>query len=169
MLSSNFRVRAIKNKKENKMSEDEKMTKEKCESEGGQWNEETGECTMPEASAEAKAKKIDFNLTQRIESVIKDVVDQKLDALEKAIDVKIETLLKGKEIEMEQALRKGFGLEQDPVIHQSDLVSALRKAALEKTENTRSPAAAEKAGPEGNKPEDPFDKMLKPFTEEKKN
>jgi hypothetical protein len=167
MLSSNFRVRAIKTKRKKTMSEDEKMTKEKCEADGGSWNEEKGECTMPTAAAEAKA--IDFNLTQRIEHVIKEVVDKKLDALEKAIDLKIDTLLKGKEIEMEQALRKGFGLDNDPVIHQSDLVAAFRKAALENTEKQRAPAASEKAGPEGNLSEDPFEKMLKPFTEEKKN
>jgi hypothetical protein len=113
-------------------------------------------------------KEEEFSLEKRIENVIKDVLEVKLKALEASMDKKIEEILKTKEVEMEQALRKGFGLEQDPVIHQSDLVTALRKAALEKTDNTRSPAAAEKAGPEGNKPKDPFDEMMKPWTEVQK-
>lgn len=119
-------------------------------------------------SAQATAKAEEFSLEKRIETVIKDVLEVKLKALEVAMDKKIEDILKNKEIEMEQALRKGFGLEQDPVIHQSELITALRKAALEKTDNTRSPAATEKAGPEGNKPEDPYDKMMKPYTEVEK-
>jgi hypothetical protein len=143
----------------NKMSETPE-TQESCEAKGGTWNAETGTCTMPE-TPEQKAKDIDFNLTQRIESVIKDVFSIKIAALEKRMDEKIEELLKGKEVEMEQALRKGFGLDNDPVIHQSDLVAALRKAALDNTEpNKKTPAPKEKAGPDGNTQKDSFDAAL---------
>ena len=146
------------------MSEPETQTEkpqsqEACEQAGGTWTD--GACVMPEKTPDETtetAKALDFNLTQRIEAVIKDVFNLKIAALEKRMDNKIEELLKGKEVEMEQALRKGFGLDTDPVIHQSDLVSAIRKAALENAETgKRTPAPTEKAGPDGNKTADPFD------------
>jgi hypothetical protein len=120
---------------------------------------------QPLPTAEIKAETEALNLTQRIEAVIKDVLEAKIKALELNMDKKIDDLLKSKEVEMEQALRKGFGLEQDPVIHQSDLITAIRKAQLEATPpEKRSPAATPKAGPEGNKPAgDALDALFKPF------
>jgi len=144
------------------MSETEKpQTQAACEQAGGTWTD--GACVMPnktEAPEEA-AKAIDLNLTQRIEGVIKDVVEQKLALLEKAMDKKIEDLLKTKEVEMELALRKGFGLDNDPVIHQSDLVAAIRKASLEtSTPAKKTPAPIEKGGPEPKGSKDPFDQAV---------
>jgi hypothetical protein len=141
------------------MSETEKpQTQEACEQAGGTWTD--GACVMPQKNEtpEETAKALDFNLTQRIENVIKDVFSLKIAALEQRMDTKIEELLKGKEVEMEQALRKGFGLDNDPVIHQSDLVAAIRKAALENSDPAKkTPAPKEKASPEGNGTVDPFD------------
>lgn len=113
----------------------------------------------------AKAESEAMNLTKRIESVIHDVLDAKLKALELAMDGKIDAILKAKEVEMEQALRKGFGLDQDPVIHQSDLISAIRKAQLEVSPSSKkTPASTEKAGPEGNKtPTNPIDQVFDDF------
>ena len=131
------------------------QTQEACEQAGGTWTD--GACVITEKPEET-AKALDFNLTQRIENVIKDVFSLKIAALETRMDQKIEELLKGKEVEMEQALRKGFGLDTDPVIHQSDLVAAIRKAALDNADPTkRTPAPTQKAGPDGNKTADPFD------------
>jgi len=157
---------------ENKPTEN-KPTKEECEAKNGTWNAETGECTMPtpEQKAEASAKAMDFNLTQRIENVIRDVLDVKLKALELNIDKKIEDILKSKEIEMEAALRKGFGLDNDPTVHQSDLIAAIRKAQLTVSDtDKRTPApeaSAKSTGPEGTKPLNPFDEPLKKFEEAK--
>ncbi len=169
MLPARKRVRAIKKTKKEKkktMSEDEKMTKEKCEAEGGTWNEEDSTCTP-----KAEEKATDLNLTQRIEKVIKDVLDVKLKALEATMDKKIEDILKSKEVEMEQALRKGFGLDNDPVIHQSDLIAAIRKASLETADtDKRTPppeASVKSTGPEGNKSPNPFEEQLKQFEEAK--
>ncbi len=150
----------------------EKTPKQKCEDEGGTWNAETETCTMPETpaeKAEASAKATDLTLTQRIDHVIRDVLDAKLKALELSMDKKIDDILKSKEVEMEAALRKGFGLDHDPVIHQSDLVAALRKAALKETDSdkrTPAPTATVKStGPAGTQPDNPFDKELKKYTE----
>jgi hypothetical protein len=116
----------------------------------------------PSAPLEKAVADGNLNLEQRIMKVMQDVFDVKIKALEAKIDGKIDELLKTKEIEMEQALRKGFGLEQDPVIHQSDLLAALRKATVENAEK-RSPAATEKAAPEGNKPQEPLDEAFKQY------
>jgi len=112
-------------------------------------------------------EKGNLNLEQRIMGVMKDVIDAKIKALELALDTKIEEILKSKEIEMEQALRKGFGLDVDPVIHQSDLISAIRKAQLAEGDTgkrTPAPEALTKStGPDGNLPENKFEKMVKDF------
>ena len=144
------------------------MTKEKCEAQGGTWNDETGECTMP--AAEEKAENFDF--TVRLTKAFNEAAEVKIAEMEKKFDSMIESKLKALEIEAEQVLRKGLGVSKDAPLTTADipkLVKMAREAALEKTENTRSPAALEKAGPAGNQPEDPFAAMLKPFTEEKKN
>jgi hypothetical protein len=118
---------------------------------------------VPDVAVKAEADAM--NLTQRIESVIKDVLDAKLKALELNMDKKIDAILKSKEVEMEQALRKGFGLEQDPVIHQSDLISAIRKAQLEASPTEkRAPTADAKAAPDGNRTStNPIDTMFNTF------
>jgi len=116
----------------------------------------------PSAPLEKAVADGNLNLEQRIMKVMQDVFDVKIKALETKIDSKIDELLKTKEVEMEQALRKGFGLENDPVIHQSDLIAALRKATVDNAEK-RSPAATEKAAPEGNKPQDPIDEAFKQY------
>ncbi len=89
----------------------------------------------------------------------------KLSKFEKTIDDKIEDIVKAKAIEIEQTLRKTFGTEKDPVIHASDLHAAMRKYALEQTEESKkTPAPLEKAGPEGTgTPEHPIDKLLKEY------
>ena len=119
---------------------------------------------QPKETPAAATKAEPMNLEQRVMHVIEDVFDVKIKALETRIDEKIEALLKSKEVEMEQALRKGFGLENDPTIHKSDMIAFFRKAQLEATEpQKKTPAAVEKAGPEGNKTLDPIDKIYDDF------
>jgi len=122
---------------------------------------------LTDKTKQAKEKAAETSLEKRIEGVIRDVLNVKLKALELSMDKKIESILKTKEIEMEAALRKGFGLETDPVVHQSDLIKAIRKATLDNTESQkRTPPAAEKAGPDGTESKNPFEEQLKPFVGE---
>jgi hypothetical protein len=118
-----------------------------------------------EKAQEPTTAAVDKPLVDRIMAVVEDVMKAKLDTFEKKIDEKIDVILKSKEVEVEQALRKGFGLEQDPVIHMSDLVKYGRKIGLENSESgKKTPAALEKAGPEGTgKIENPIDAQLKAF------
>lgn len=118
--------------------------------------------SKPDAALVKAVADGNLSLEQRIMKVMDDVVSTKIKALEAKLDVKIDDILKAKEVEMEHALRRGFGLENDPVIHQSDLVAALRKAALDQgAVEKRAPESKEKAGPEGSQPEDPFDAAVK--------
>lgn len=116
-------------------------------------NQKEEKVPLEKATAEASV-----GLEKRIEGVINDYVEKKFGELSKAIDTKIDTILKGKEIEVEKALRKGFGLDNDPVIHQSDLIAAIRKAQLEVTEpasKAPAPGKLEKANPEGTTTAEP--------------
>jgi hypothetical protein len=123
--------------------------------------------TIEKADTKEDAKP-DITLIDRITGVIEDVMKAKLGTFEKTIDEKLEAIIKAKEIQIEQALRKSFGTETDPVIHSSDMIAYFRKAQLDNAESgKKTPASVEKAGPEGTMPQSPFDAMLKPFTEVK--
>ena len=109
------------------------------------------------------------SFTGRLQKAFDEALDLKLKAMEKRFDEMIDTKLKALEIEAEQVLRKGLGVSKDTPLTTADmpkLIQAVRKAALEKTENERTPVGTEKAGPEGNKPEDPIDNAFKPYLEE---
>ncbi len=129
----------------------------------------TEEKQEPAAVAKAEISVETVGLEQRIEKAVNEYVEKKIESrfsqLEKHLDERTDAIMKAKEIEVEQALRKGFGLENDPVIHQSDLISAIRKAQLETAESakkTPAPDALTKStGPDGNAPPmNPFQKMV---------
>jgi len=114
-----------------------------------------------------ETKPEDIAFSQRLEKAFNEALELKLKGMEKKFDEMIDAKLKALEIEAEHVLRKGLGVEQDPVVHTSDLIREIRKATLANAEKT-TPTSVEKAGPEGNKePSSPFDAMLKPFSEVK--
>jgi len=134
-------------------------TKEACEEAGGTWNAETSTCTMPKPAPEEKG------LIDRVLNVVEEAMKAKLATFETEIDKRIKDIVKAKDVEVEQALRKGFGLTKDMPLTTSDIPSLLdqfRKAALENQEN-RSPAGdpLEKGNPEGTTKKDPFDEAVK--------
>jgi ribosome-associated translation inhibitor RaiA len=123
----------------------------------------TNEKSTPDIKVES------IGLEQRIEKAVNEYVEKKIEGrfatLEKALDEKVDAILKAKEIEVEKALRKGFGLETDPVMHQSDIIAYMRKVELEKAETLKkTPAAIEKAGPEGaGTAPNPIDNLMKQY------
>jgi hypothetical protein len=123
-------------------------TQATCEEKGGTWNAETSTCKMPETEEKA----ITLGLTPRFERVMKDTMKLFEDRMEKSFNEMMETKLAALSIEAEQVLRKGLGLEHDPVVHYSELVSAIRKAALENTPpQTKTPLnTKEKGTPDGD-------------------
>jgi len=148
------------------MSEEAKKDEHGCIIDKETWNEDTKTCepieTKPSPPAASEAvKSKDAPLIDRIMNVMSDVMNKKLGDFEKKIDAKIDTILKGKEVEIEQALRKGFGLENDPVVHMSDLIEHGRKLALAKTDtDKRTPASETPAGPDGNVKLSEVDRMF---------
>jgi len=124
--------------------------------------EQTKDPKTETTPAEKEAKIEDAApLIDRIMGVMSDVMTKKLDDFEKKIDTKIDGILKTKEVEIEQALRKGFGLEQDPVVHMSDMITYGRKMALEKADTgKRTPGKEGEKGPEGTASTNPIDKMF---------
>jgi hypothetical protein len=154
-------VKAIKTKKE----KNKKMTETNKEAKLEQAVKNISDAGLQKAVDTVAS----VGLEQRIERTVNEYVDKKLDArfssLEKSLDEKIEGIVKAKEIEVESALRKGFGLENDPVIHQSDLIATIRKLELEKADTgKKTPTAVEKGGPEGTTQKtDPIDALLQKY------
>lgn len=130
--------------------------------EGEMWSEEHSKC-MAKPKPEGEAKSTDKALTDRILDVVGEAMTKKLADFEKKMDEKLDNILKAKEIEVERALRKGFGLEEDPVVHMSDLITYGRKLALEKAETGKRTPGKEEAGPEGTSKEHPVDALFKAF------
>jgi len=134
----------------------EKQDEHKCPTDEV-WNEEQNKCV----AIEKGAGKTEPSLMERIMGVVEDVLEKRMEVFEKKIDDKFETMLKSKEVEVEQALRKGFGLEQDPVVHMSDMITYGRKMALEKADTgKRTPGKEGDKGPEGTVATDPISKMF---------
>ena len=100
------------------------------------------------------------SLKDRIFSVMDTVTEKKLGDFEARIDSNIDSILKAKETEISKGLHKGFGLEHDPIVHESDLIGLGRKLALEKSEPNKRTPATESPGPDGNVPESPVKKMF---------
>jgi hypothetical protein len=123
--------------------------------------EEKKEAETPKAEAEKTPE--NMTLFERVDAVIKAVLDKKLGKeLDERVDKIVEARLKAKDIEIEEALRASFGVGKDKTLTEKDLpyiISAVRKAAVEKTEKERAPAI-EKAAPDGNKTPDPIDKLF---------
>lgn len=112
---------------------------------------------------------------ERIANVLKDYdtqIDAKIkaamEAREKAFDAKLAQLNAEKDIQDEEVLRRYLGVAKDQSLKMSDIpaiIKAMRKAALETEEpGKKTPAVQEKAGPEGNKPTNPFEEQYKHFS-----
>jgi len=90
---------------------------------------------------------------------------------EQHMDMKMKAWEDKKAAEASEVFDRAMGIrENQPLTRESipHIVKSVRKAMLEETENQRSPAATAKAAPDGNTQKDPFNEMLKPFTEAKK-
>jgi len=131
-----------------------------CE-EGSIWDEEQQACVpesevQPDLGAELGTSSeaspaVAESMMQAIVRTMKEGlarIKTELRAEQKRDLIRIKKELAG---EAERSLRKSIGLEVDPVVHRSDLMSFLRKAQLEKAPtNKRSPASPGQTGPEGN-------------------
>jgi len=104
------------------------------------------------ASAVTPASAAEKSFMDRIIGVMQELVTKKFSEFEKAMDDKIAQILAQKELEVEQGLRKSLGLQEDPVVTQSQLIGQVRKMLLEaNAPEKRSPTAATSTtpGPDG--------------------
>lgn len=93
-------------------------------------------------------------LTGRIELVVKEYFKQMEENFKSWMKTEFQRLKAEADAEAEEALRKSFGLEKDPVIRRSDLAKFARSAKLNSaTQGKRSPASPGATGPEGNSKE----------------
>lgn len=125
--------------------------------EGEIWDEETQACV---SMTEAEDKNVgatesvteDLGLTQRFERTVKAYFDQMEDKFKSWMKTEFKRLQAESEKEAEEALRKSWGLEKDPVLRRSDLAKLARSMQLETAgHGKKSPASPRTAtGPEGN-------------------
>jgi len=123
---------------------------------------------LPRSSTTGTTNTESLTLYDRVVKAIKDSeenqlsrVHQQLDERDKRLDTKILETIAERDVQVEQAVRKGLGADMDPAIHMSDLHGYVRKFLLEKADtDKRTPAKEGEKGPEGNLSTNPIDKMF---------
>ena len=114
---------------------------------------------------EAKTEK---PLKDRLDGLIDDMVEQRLLTGIQNIDKIIAGTISKKEAEVQEVIDAAYSISKATQVNFCDLHKTLRKAMLENSESgKKTPAAVEKAGPEGTVPMHPIDKMIKDFEEGK--
>lgn len=103
------------------------------------------QCTQkPEGEAEK-------GLRDQILSVMKEYGDNLAEQIKKDIKVKMDEVVKQTRDEMVGSLRKGLGLEKDPVVHLSEVEGMVRKIVLdEKPHGKRTETATPDKPAEGS-------------------
>lgn len=94
------------------------------------WNAEQEKCVAKPAPAEK-------GLRDQILGVMKEYGDTLADQIRKDIEDKMKVVIKETRDEMVTSLRKGLGLEKDPVIHLSEMEGMVRKIILNKEPNDK--------------------------------
>lgn len=86
-------------------------------------------CTS-QPPAEGEAEK---GLRDQILSVMKEYGDTIATQVKKEIETKMQEVVKQTRDEMVKSIRKGLGLEKDPVVHLSDVEKVVREIVLDKS------------------------------------
>jgi len=90
----------------------------------------------------------DLNLTEKITKVMDDYGSMLIKQMEVRLATRIDEIVKATQDELVGAIRKGVGLDEDPVVHLSEVTSVVRKLLLEKDEGKKT-TDGDEAGPEG--------------------
>lgn len=107
----------------------------------------------------------DMNLTEKVIKVMDDYGDMLTNQIEVKLLARMDEVVKEVQDELVSAIRKGVGLDDDPVIHLSEVQGLVRKMLLEKDSGKKT-ADDDGAGPEPKPADDvrKFD-MDKRFSE----
>jgi len=75
-----------------------------------------------------------MNLTDKITKVMDDYGSMLIKQMEARLQTRIDEIVKATQDELVGAIRKGVGLDEDPIVHLSEVTSVVRKLLLEKDE-----------------------------------
>ena len=100
-----------------------------------------------------------LNLTDKVIQVMDDYGKMLMEQMKATLQKQMDSVIKSTQDELVAAIRKGVGLEEDPVIHLSEVSGLVRKMLLEKEAGagkitTDNPGA----GPDGS--EKPVEKLF---------
>lgn len=104
------------------------------------------------------------SFVDRYLSVVDAMAELQLKQMSEKFSESLTQIITDKEAEISKNLTAAFGERQPVALNKADLAKLGRRIALENSESGRkTPAPIEKAGPEGNTPADPIDKLLKAY------
>ena len=106
-----------------------------------------------------------LNLTDKVVKVMDEYGKMLMAQMKASLVKQMDEVVKATQDELVAAIRKGVGLEEDPVIHLSEVNALVRKMLLEKDEGKKT-EDGEGGGPDGDESDDPrkFD-IAKSFNE----
>ena len=123
--------------------------------------------TNPEASDEDIKAAYDasllegMNLTDKVSKVMDDYGKMLIKQMEARLQAKIDDVIKSTQDELVASIRKGVGLDDDPVVHLSEGSAVVRKMILEKDGGDgKKTAELEKGGPDGHGQPEPVEKFI---------
>lgn len=96
----------------------------------------------------------DLNLTEKITKMMDEYGTMLIKQMEVRLATRIDEIVAATQDELVGAIRKGVGLEEDPVVHLSEVTSVVRKMLLEKDEGKKT-GDGEGDGPGGPETEEP--------------
>lgn len=95
-----------------------------------------------------------LNLTDKITKMMDEYGEMLVKQMEARLATRIDEVVAATQDELVGAIRKGVGLEEDPVIHLSEVTSVVRKILLEKDGDGKQTGDDHGKGPAGVAPPD---------------
>lgn len=118
------------------------------------YKKDNPKATDKDIKAAWDAKQVEgMNLTEKVTKMMDEYGTLLIKQMEARLQTRIDEIVKATQDELVGAIRKGVGLDEDPVIHLSEVTSVVRKMLLEKDEGKQT-TDTPGDGPGGVKPED---------------
>ncbi len=106
-----------------------------------------------------------MNLTDKVSKVMDDYGKMLITQMEARLQKKIDDVIKSTQDELVASIRKGVGLDDDPVIHLSEVSEVVRKMILKQSGDGKKTNEIEKGGPGGQGEKPPVEKFIDDTTE----
>ncbi len=102
----------------------------------------------------------DMNLTDKVSKVMDDYGTMLIQQMEVRLQKRVDEVIKSTQDELVASIRKGVGLDDDPVIHLSEVSEVVRKMILKQSGDGKKTIEIEKGGPEGQGGKPPVEKFI---------